>query len=161
MPLNTIANADTLALVELLRTAPLGSTVTFSAMRDAIGRDARGVLPGARRIALRDFGAAFMAERGVGLRRLHATEAPEIGAAARRKIRRGTSRARQAMASLAENSNGLPPEIGRKMAAEMSALGLIAHIATDKAAAAVADSDTPAPTAKAAEMFLRHIGGVA
>jgi hypothetical protein len=155
---------ETDTLVELLRAVPFGDTLTYGAMSEALGVDvttrARPRLVSARRIALRDYGAAFETAHGVGLRRLLPDEASAIGAAGRRKIRRASGRARKAMISLAEHSNGLSPAAARRMSAEISAHGLISHIADDRAVSRLTtESDKPAPPAKVAESFLRFVRG--
>lgn len=139
--LDTTISLETAALIEALTAVPLGETATYAALSKAIGRDvataARSSLTSARNIAAREHGAVFVPIRGLGLRRLPPEEAPEIGAAGRRKVRRAARNATRTMLRLAEASNGLPPEAQRKLAAEVAALGLIEHVSGDKPAAAI------------------------
>ncbi len=139
--LDTTISLETAALIEALTAVPLGATATYADLSRAVGRDvttlARSGLASARRIAAREHGAVFVPVRGLGLRRLPPEEAPEIGAAGRRKVRRAARNATRTMLRLAESSNGLPPEAQRKLAAEVAALGLIEHVSGDKPAAAI------------------------
>lgn len=161
MTLDLSLSPETRALAEALREVPLGGTVTFQGLSAVIGRDvtkaARGNLESARRIVLRDHGAAFVSIRGQGYRRLRPDEAPDIGAGARRKIRRTANRTVRDMTNVAGASNGLEPEIQRRLSAEVATHGLLAQIASDGATLALED-DKPAPPAKAARQFLAHLG---
>lgn len=152
---------ETAALHEALITVPIGETITYAALTEAIGRNAaregRASLESARRIALRDQGIAFAVVRKVGLRRLRAEEAPEIGCGYRRKIRRTAGRALYTMQRVAETSNGLAPDAQRRLNAEMSAHGLLGHLAKDNATRAF-EADKAMPAAKAGRAFLEHIG---
>lgn len=154
---------ETQALSDALRAVSLGATITYAALSESIGRDvtgpARATLVSARRIVLRDFGAVFEVKRAHGLRRLKPDEAPDIGSAARRKIRRTSSRAMKSMHSVVNASNGLSPEAGRKLSAEMSTHGLMVALAADKVAHTM-QSETRMPPAIAATAFLKHIGAL-
>lgn len=164
MNIQLTLHPETQILVDALSKVPLGQMITYKNLSELIGIDvtgpARQRLVSARRVALRDYGAAFGTERATGLIRLHPDQAPGLGASARLKIRRASSRARKAMISVAEHSNGLSPEASRRMSAEMSAHGLIAEITKEKTIkAAMGRSEKIAPPAKMAETFLNHIRG--
>ena len=163
MTLDLSISPDTAALCEALRKVPYGQEITFAALSQIIGRDvkvnARHNLAGALRIVLRDHGAAFQSIRGVGYKRLHSDDAPEIGTAARRKQRRTSQRAVSAMAAVARTSNGLTPEAQRRLSAEISTHGLLIEIAADKNVKAQV-RDEPTTPAKAAAAFIAHIGGM-
>lgn len=161
MSLDLILSPETQALYDRLRMIPLGEEVTYAALSEVIGRDVAGVarshLNSALRIALREDGAAFKTIRGVGLQRLLPEQAPEIGAAARRKITRASRKAVRGMKALAAASNGLPEEAQRQLSAEISTMGLLAEITKDKAVRALDDASA-APPAVAAMKFVEHIG---
>jgi len=162
MSLDLTISPETMALVAALRAVPLGEEISHAALSAHIGRDvareARARLDSALRILSRDEGAAFMAVRGVGLRRLRPEEAPDIGARSRRKVRRMARHAAGSMTRLAATSNGLPPEAQRRLSAELSAAGLLAAITEDKPTAAMGTEDAPRPPVYAAEAFLAAIG---
>ncbi|WP_420023729.1 hypothetical protein ACN9JG_06110 [Cereibacter azotoformans] len=166
MPINLNTSPETDALVEALRNVSLGGTVTYAALSDLIGIDvtgpARPRLVSARRIVLRDHGAAFETLREVGLQRLVPESVGDIGTTARGKIRRAARRARSGMTSVVSRSNGLSPDAARRMSAEMSALGLIEQVTSEKTVTAIAaTTEKPAAPARVAETFLSHIRGAA
>ena len=162
MQLDLALSPETAALHEALKLVPYGEMITYAALTAVIGRDvtkqAAARLQSARHIALRDDGAAFETIRKVGLRRVPADEASQIGSAARRKIRRASNRAVKGMVAVAKTSNGLAPDAQRKLAAEISTLGLMAELAGDKATEKQATDGKVAPPAAATMAFLAHIG---
>jgi hypothetical protein len=162
MMLDLALSPETAKLHDALKLVPFGETITYATLSALIGRnvtkEGNSKLSSARRIALRDDGAAFEVIRQVGLRRIPADEAPQIGTAARRKIRRASHRAVKGMVAVAQSSNGLSPDAQRKLSAEVSTLGLLAAIATDKATEKQATDGKVAPPALAGAAFLAHIG---
>jgi hypothetical protein len=162
MTLDLSLSPETSALIDALLLVPHGATVSYATLSAVIGRDvtgpARSRLSSAITILLRDKGAAFRTIRKTGLERLAADQAPELGGAARRKIRRTSNRAIRGMAAMAAASNGLEPEALRRMTAEVNTLGLISHLSTEKATSA--QPKTTAPPALAARAFLLHIGAL-
>jgi len=129
-------SAQTLALIERLREAPIGSVVTYAALSEAIGEDiteTRGHLYSAIK-ALGSDGIAFGTVRGQGVKRLTADEIPAIGEAAILHIRRASRRARKRMA-VVNTMNDAPNEVRIKINATSSLLGAIEHFSTGKSAA--------------------------
>ena len=161
MMLDLQLSPETRTLVDALKGVSIGAEVSYRALSDAIGRDVtgpgRGSLNSARRIAIRDHGAAFMVVRSQGLRRVPPEEAAQIGAGARRKVRRTAYRALRDMRCLVEASNGLSPEAQRKVSAEVSALGLLREISTDRQTEKMETEGKPMPAAIAAKSFLDAI----
>jgi hypothetical protein len=160
--LTTELSADTRTVADLLALVPVGEVITLGAISEAIGRDVttcRHVLNAARRVALREAGAAFLTERGIGLRRMSAERVTEtVGSAARSHIRRTAGRARKVMVAATQGINDLPPAAQRKLAAEISVLGLMEHLARDKTMQPAPDSPTkPTPVAITAQALLSHL----
>ena len=157
-------SAETAILRDALLAAPIGDVVTFDELAEAIGRNvrtaARGKLESARRVCERDHNAVFETVRGVGLRRIPATEAAGLGAGARKSITRTAKRGLRRMEACTAGANSLPPSVQVAVAREASALGLMAHLAQDDAVKAMTDTDKAPPPAHAAEAFLSHIGAV-
>jgi hypothetical protein len=148
----------------LLLAAQPGGTVTFDAMSAAVGRDIlrrRHVIDAARRVALREAGAAFVSERSVGYKRLAAVDVAEtIGAESRQHIRRTARHARRVIVEGTSRANDLPPDTQRRIAAEVSVLGLMEHLARDATAKPAADAPVkPTPVAITAQRLLAAIGG--
>ena len=164
--ITTEISADARAIADLLIACPVGEVVTFAAMSTAIGRDIRArrhVISTARRVAEREEGAVFTIERHAGYKRLDAARVADvIGTTTRAHIRRAARRSVKSLHEGTKRVNDLPPEVQRKVAAEMSALGLIEHIARDKAAAPAADGPLkPQPVAVTARAVLSALGGAA
>lgn len=164
MTLDLSLSPDTAILLDALRAVPYGQDISFAELTRLLGRDvqrgARGHLSSALRIALRDDGAAFMSVRGVGYRRIAPDQAPEIGQAARRSLRRKSRQAVRAMTAVADASNGLSPEAARRLSAEISTHGLLAELASDKAVAHQAKEEAVRAPAIVAQGFLEYIGAV-
>lgn len=160
--IQTELSADTRAVADLMIAAPIGGTVTFAAMSGAIGRDItshRHIIVAARRVAQREAGAVFVTVPRTGYRRLPTEEVARIvGAAARQHIRRTAGRAKKAVAAGTANANDLPPDVQRRVAAEISALALIEHISRDAVARPADNGPTkPTPVAVTARALLRVV----
>lgn len=139
-------STQTLALIERLRLAPIGTVVTYAALSESIGEDiteTRGHLYTAIK-ALQDDGIAFGTVRGEGVKRLTADEIPAIGDAAILHIRRSSRRARKRM-SVVNTMNDAPNEVRVKINATASLLGAIEHFSTGKAAAKAVKEATHGP----------------
>jgi hypothetical protein len=162
MKLDLSLSPDTRILADALSAVSYGQEISYAELSALIGRDvthaARSNLTGALRIVLRDDGAAFQSIRGVGYRRLPPDDAHEIGSSARRKARRLSNRAVQGMVAVAKSTNGLSPDAQKRLATEISTLGLLAELSRDTTVAAQAQQADPVSPARAAQAFLRHIG---
>jgi hypothetical protein len=162
--IQTELSADTRVVADLLIAAPVGELVALAAVSALIGRDiltCRHVLQNARRVAQREAGAVFTAERGVGLRRMSAERAIEvIGPNARKHVRRTAAKARRALIAATDGANQLSDDAMRRRAAEISALGLMEHIARDVTVKPAADAPTkPTPVAITARQLFAVISG--
>jgi hypothetical protein len=160
--IQTEISADARAIADILIACPIGEMISLAAASSAIGRDitrCRHILDTARRVALRETGAVFSTEPRNGLRRLSAERATEvIGPNARRHIRKAASRARKVLIAATEGANDLTPDAQRRRAAEISALGLMEHIARDNMTRPSDDASTkPLPVAITAQAFLARI----
>lgn len=162
--LHTELSADARTLADMLIACPIEDVITHDAMSSAIGRDVtlcRHVLATARRVALREVGAFFTAERSVGLRRVSAERATEIiGPNARKHIRKTAGKARRSLIAATETANDLPDDAMRRRAAEISALGLLEHISRDAPLRKATENTLkPLPVAVTARSFLAVISG--
>lgn len=123
------------AVAELFMRCQPGEIVTFPEMSAAIGSSIfvrRHIITSARKMALKEAGAVFASERSIGYKRLEvSTIAHVVGSSARSHIRKSARRGVKAILEGTRRVNDLTPEIQRKVSAEMSALGLIEHIARD------------------------------
>lgn len=140
-------STQTLALIEVLREAPIGSVLTYGHLSKAIGEDvqngARHFLYSAMR-AVRDDGIIFGTVRMQGVKRLTAEELPAIGDAALLHIRRSSRSARKKMNAV-NTMNDAPNEVRVKINAQASLLGAIEHFSTGKAVTKTAEVATHGP----------------
>lgn len=159
--LSTEISPDVAALVETLREVSPGAVVTYASLSEAIGRDVRKdrwLITSAQRIAAREHGAVFGNERNVGYRRLEVDQLPDVGSTARARVRIASRKAARFIRYGADRANDVRPETQRKINAEISALALIEHVATDKAAAPVKAHDTrPEPVAVSARRLFPEL----
>lgn len=158
---STALEADTQAITELLGATQIGQVCTYAAMSDALGRDIRGrfyVLLRAVRCLNRDTGALFGAVRGVGYKRLPAEDAHQIGSHARARIRRTAHRTSKTIGAALDKANDLSPEARRRAVAEVSAMNMLAHLATDRVVDAQAGDDKPPVLAEALRGVMKHLG---
>lgn len=162
--IQTELSADTRTLADMLAACPVGEAVTLAGMSDAIGRDVttcRHIVASARKVAQRESGAVFSVERGIGLRRMSAERVTEtVGATARGHIRRTASRAKRTLLAATAGANDLSPEAQRRLAAEVSVLGLMEYLSRDNVTKPTADAPTkPTPVAVTARNLLTVITG--
>ena len=162
--IQTELSPDARTVADVLIACPVGELVTLAAMSAAIGRDITGcrhVLATARRVAMREVGAVFTTEPRTGLRRLSAERATEvIGPNARQHIRRTAGKARRALVAATDGANDLSDSALRRRAAEISALGLMEHIARDVTVKPSSDAPTkPTPVAVTARNLFAVITG--
>lgn len=162
--IQTELSADTRAIADMLASCPVGELITLAAMSAAIGRDVttcRHIVQSARKVAQREGGAVFSVERAVGLRRMSAERVTEtVGATARGHIRRTAGRARRTLLAATAGSNDLSPEAQRRLAAEVSVLGLMEHLSRDSVTKPAPDAPIkPTPVAVTARTLLTVITG--
>jgi hypothetical protein len=155
---------DARAVADLLASCQVGELVTYAAMSEAIGRNIkhyRHIIDAARRVAAREAGAVFAVERGDGYRRLEAAQvAPVLGSATRKHLRVTARRKIRTIRHGTDRANDLTPEDQRRVAAEISALGLIEHMARDQVARPADNGPTkPEPVAITARRFLSALTG--
>lgn len=140
-------SVQTLALIEHLQAASIGSVITYASLSKAIGEDvqngARHYLYSAMR-ALQGDGVAFGTVRNMGVKRLTAEEIPAIGDAALLHIRRASRRARKRM-SVVNTMNDAPNEVRIEINTKASLLGAIEHFSTKKAADKVKETASHGP----------------
>lgn len=140
-------STQTLALIEVLQAASIGSVVTYGQLTKAIGEDVqtggRHYLYSAMKAVQAD-GLSFGTVRGQGVKRLTAEEIPAIGDAALLHIRRSSRRARKRM-SVVNTMNDAPNDVRVKINATASLLGAIEHFSTAKAADKAKETATHGP----------------
>ena len=155
--------ADIAALVEELAAAAVGETATYERLSAAVGRDiqsSRWLLIAAMKRMQNDCGAVFGCVRKVGYKRLSVADIPGMGEAARSSLRGKARRARKQIKASLDGANDTTSEQRRRAFAEMSALGLMEHIArsgTDEGMKAETEQ-RPLPVAIAGRAFMKHIG---
>jgi hypothetical protein len=147
------------AVAELFMRCQPGEVVTFPEMSAVIGSSIfarRYIITSARRVAEREAGAVFTSERSIGYKRLEASAvANVVGSSARSHIRKSARRGVKAIIEGTRRVNDLAPDVQRKVAAEMSALGLIEHIARDSNVKPGPEASTkPQPVAVTARALL-------
>jgi hypothetical protein len=149
--LNTEISPDVAALVDVLQATSPGQTATYLTLSEAIGRDVRAcryLITSARRIAAREHGAVFANEMLKGYTRLTTEQLSGVGATARARVRRTSRTASRYIRQGADRANDVEPTAQRRINAELSVLGLIEHVASDKIAAPSPAHDThPEPVA--------------
>lgn len=154
---------ETRAIVDLLVSTPVGQTVTFAAMSGAIGRpiaERRHLIPRAMAIAAKESGAIFGGVRTVGYQRLPAKDAHLLGAHTRRRMQRSAKRTTDAIVAAVTMANDIPDAAKVRAYAEVNAMALIRHIATDKEVIAATVEPRAEPVALTMRRFARQIGAV-
>ena len=155
--------AETRALVDLLTATPVGQVVTFASMSTAIGRaitDRRHLIPRAMTIAAKESGAIFGGVRGIGYQRLAATDAHLLGHHTRRRMRNSAKRTTNAIVSAITHANNMPDGPKARAYAEVNALALIKHMATDKEVLARVSEAKAEPVAVTMRAFARQMGAI-
>jgi len=154
-------SAECRALTDLFVATPIGGTITYADMTRAIGRDIsarRYLCLRAIEVAGKEAGAIFGTVRGVGYRRLPPQDAHQLGSHARGRIRRTAKRAASAIAAALATANEMPDEAKRRAYAEVNALALIRHLATDRNVAAATPDPKPEPVGIIMRRFAEKIG---
>jgi hypothetical protein len=148
---------DVSALVVALKAVPIGETITYIALSDAIGRNIKAefwLLHKARVVTEKETGSRFAAVRGVGIKKLPTAEIVGIGTNARRRIRNAAKVASARLVGI--SANDMTPEITRKIDTERSLLGAISLVSTQSAVSQVEKkvSDSgPLPVGKTLSLF--------
>jgi len=157
----TANETDVLTLQAALSATKIGEVCSYAAMSDAIGRNVAGcrylVLKAIRRLN-KDEGAIFAAVHRVGYKRLAAEDAHQIGSATRARIRHAANRASTTISRAVERANDMAPEARRRANAEIGAMAMLAHLATERVTVLQAN-DRPQPVAVTMREVLRRMGG--
>jgi hypothetical protein len=154
-------SADVAALVALFAVTKPGDIVTFQAMDAVLGRpvaSCRWLALKALRVVNDESGYLFSSVMKTGYKRLDAEEAPKVGQTTRQRIRRAARRTSKTIVNSARRANNVSPEAQRRINAELSALGLIEHIARDAPTKKMEEDSGPLPLALAGKRFMQHIG---
>lgn len=145
-------------LTDALAAVPVGETLAYVQANKVAGRDVqkrcRHLLQRAVDRAEKANGCIFESVRDVGLKRLIAAEAPEIGLATIRGLRRKAKRGARRLERI--NSNSLSDAEKKRTIAYSSLLGTIAMMADGNKArtiAAVIDPAKPIPPKDILQMF--------
>lgn len=150
--------ADIEILLGLLCACPIGTTIPYSSMNAALGRDARErqwIIDKARQQAEERTGNLFEVVRGEGLKRLPSDEVPSVGLAHLRKIRRAAKRGVERLDAV--RVNDLDEGDQRKLIAHKSQLGAISLVADGRKSQTlmgeVAGTGQVVPAGRVLEMF--------
>src|ERR1041385_5121012 len=118
-------------LVGALEAAPVGELVPYIVLNKLVGRDvqngSRYLLLKAQDRAEKNCGCIFESVRSVGIKRLSAAEAPEIGLTAIRRVRRKARRGVRRLEHI--NSNSMSDGDRKRAIAYRSLLGTIVLMA--------------------------------
>ena len=156
-------SAECRALADLFAATPVGKTVTYAAMSQAIGRniaDRRYLAIRAMHVATRETGAIFGSVRGAGYMRLKPQDAHMLGAHTRGRIRRSAKRAADAIVAAVQSANDMPDDAKRRAYAEVNAMALVRHITADKQVSAAASEPKAEPVAITMRKFAEQIGAI-
>lgn len=145
-------------LSDMLTALPIGGILTWDAATEAVQRDIRTrhryLLMAARERAEKALGCIFEAVRGEGLKRLSASDSPEIGLSAIRRVRKAAKRGVRRLERI--NANSLSePEVKRVIGyrAMLGAIAMIADGNKARTVSAVIDPTNPIPPKSILEMF--------
>jgi hypothetical protein len=155
-------NPEHVAIVDRLKGAllalPVEGVLTHTDAKRIAGRDVqtkhRYLMVKARNEAEKELGCLFESVRGVGVSRLPAERAPEVGLHTVKKVRRASRRGAGRLERV--NSNSLTDSGRKRVIAYRSMLGAIAMMADGNKArtlAAVADPAKPIPPKDVLLMF--------
>jgi hypothetical protein len=157
-------SAECRALADLFAATPVGGTVTYAAMSQAIGRsiaERRYLAIRAMQVATRETGAIFGSVRGTGYMRMPPQDAHMLGAHTRGRIRRSAKRAADAIVAAIQSANDMPDDAKRKAYAEVNAMSLVRHITTDKQVSAASTEAKAEPVAITMRKFAEQLGVIA
>lgn len=142
------ASPDIRRLADTMLATPVGEIITYKVLSAAIGADVlrrRYLIQGAMKLATREAGALFQVVYRVGYRRTPAENAAWFGGHARKRIRSTSRRASFTIGRAVETANAMPNNALLAATREMSVLGLIRHIATDRVTRVVPEDTKPLP----------------
>lgn len=160
----TKLSADVRVLIELAQTISPGEMLTYRAMTEAIGRNIQSKLyiwlQAQDRLA-KDSGILFANVRNVGYQRIKTEHLPDVGTRARTRIRRISRRTSRDLSEAARRANDMPPDLQKRVSAEISTLNLQAHIAGNGAQKEVEENtdNQVLPLGKTMEALRRHLVG--
>lgn len=156
-------SAECRVLADLFAATPVGGTVSYSAMSQAIGRsisERRYLAIRAMHVATRETGAIFGSVRRIGYQRLAPQDAHMLGAHARGRIRRSAKRTAGAIIAAVQSANDMPDDAKRRAYAEINTMQLVRHISADKQVSAAASEPKAEPVAITMRRFAEQIGAV-
>jgi hypothetical protein len=151
-------------LADTLQHASYAELVTYDDLSEAIGQDVRLqpvrlLIYPALTLTADETGAVFKNVSKKGYRRMHPTELPKLGRAARSRIRRQAGRSTKFIAMGSGRLNDIPPDAQQAILRELSVLGLIQTLAQDRNLPTVEDGEVrPMTAAQTAQQFLDGIG---
>lgn len=163
MNITQTLSAECRALADLFAATPVGGTVSYTAMSQAIGRsigERRYLALRAMHVATRETGAIFGSVRRVGYQRLAPQDAHMLGAHARGRIRRAARRTASAIIAAIGAANDMPDDAKRRAYAEVNAMALVQHITADKQVSAAASEPKAEPVAITMRKFAEQIGAI-
>lgn len=154
-------STDVRALTDRFLGTPIGEMITFSDMSKALEADIlarRYLIQKAITVASREAGAIFSSIRGIGYKRLSAEDAPLLGSHARGRIRSTSRRTAGAIIRAISSANDVSEKARIDAFREVSALQLVQHVATERAAKAIPATDKPQPVAATLRAMMMNIG---
>ena len=132
--LNTATSPENAQDIEILSAAlsdlPVGATIEYGTLTEAIGRDIqahRWLLQAAVKAIETETGSLYETVRNVGVKRLPPEDLPGVGLNTIRKVRRASKKGYHRLAAVRTNS--LSPEDAAKIIAHRSQLGAISMVA--------------------------------
>lgn len=155
-------SADVRALADALVATPVGDVIGFESLSEAIGTDIRArryLLHQAMRVANKEVGALFSSVRGEGYKRLPSEDAALVGGHARHRIRKIGKLASVKMERALEVANDISDSARKDALSEISVLGLVRHIASDKSRQSVNPESRPQPIAITMRGMMDQLNG--
>jgi hypothetical protein len=146
MPFEAVNEELMRRLADTYSACRVGSTVTYSMLSRALGKDIRAhryLLPRAMRIANVETGAVFRNVRNVGYERMPNKEAHGKGQAARRRARKIFRVSQKQIENSMRHANDLTPQEVRKGWSEITHLGLNIHMTYDRNAPVIPAEPLP------------------
>lgn len=142
------SSPDIRRLTDRLLATTIGETATYTALSATIGVDIlqrRYLIMRAIKLANREAGALFQCVYRTGYKRLPAEQAASFGGHARKRIRSTARRASTTMGRALETANAMPNDALLAATRELSVLGMIQHLTTERVVRSVPDDVKPLP----------------